>query len=401
MVDQHSDKYFNQLNHLLKDRGRAIPTAFIDLDALDYNIEVLRQALHPQAALRLVVKSLPAPRLLDYIIEKTGTSKLMVFHEPFLSELASRGNTDWDILLGKPMPVATAAYFYNNLSADSDFDPDHQLQWLCDTQERVQQYIDLAKTINRKIRINLEIDVGLHRGGFDTLDKLKSALDLVNQNKDVVDLSGLMGYDPHVPKIPSILRSRKKSLSRANAFYHSCKSLIQSDYPELWNENLTWNGAGSPTIALHSDTTPLNDISAGSCLLKPTTFDIDTLTDYQPAAFIATPILKKFESTTIPGIESFKSILNIFNKSNRQSFFIYGGYWKADYHYPKGVRSNGLFGDSTNQSMVNAPVGVKLEVDDFVFLRPQQSEYVLLHFGDLLAVRNGVVVDEWEVFSNR
>lgn len=401
MADLNSNNYFKGLDRLLKSRGRAVPTVLIDLDILDENIAVLQNAIHPNADLRLVVKSLPAPGLLDYIMEKTGASKLMVFHEPFLSELVREGGSDLDILLGKPMPVSTVQYFYDHLTTELTFDADQQIQWLCDTTERVQQYIDLARSIDRRLRLNLEIDVGLHRGGFATLDDLKDALALIEKNKEAVEFAGLMGYDPHVSKIPSILRSRSKSLAQANGFYKSCKDLIQSDFPKLWNEHLTWNGAGSPTVALHSDSTPLNDISAGSCLLKPTTFDIDTLTDYEPSAFIAAPVLKRFQSTTIPGLERFKSILNLFDKSNRQSFFIYGGYWKADYYYPIGVKANGLFGPSTNQSMINAPAHVELSVDDFVFLRPQQSEYVLLHFGDILAVREGRVVDEWEVFLNR
>jgi D-serine deaminase-like pyridoxal phosphate-dependent protein len=38
-------------------------------------------------------------------------------------------------------------------------------------------------------------------------------------------------------------------------------------------------------------------------------------------------------------------------------------------------------------------------VDDFVFLRPPQSEAVMLQFGDILVLRKGRVVDRWPVFS--
>ena len=210
-----------------------------------------------------------------------------------------------------------------------------------------------------------------------------------------------MGYDPHVVKLPSMVRSQNKAVEMANDFYKECIALLQSDFPNLYREDLTFNGAGSPTIELHSKTeSPLNDVSAGSALVKPIGFDIPTLKEYLPASFIATPILKKFEGTTLPAMEKMKSFLNLVNANNRQSYFIYGGFWKADYCYPTGVQQNALFGASTNQTMLNAPKNTKLEVDDFVFLRPHQSEFVFLQFGKILTLRDGKIVGEWELLNN-
>jgi len=49
--------------------------------------------------------------------------------------------------------------------------------------------------------------------------------------------------------------------------------------------------------------------------------------------------------------------------------------------------------------MVNGSAAVGLGVEDQVFLRPTQTESVLLQFGDLLAVRGGRIVDTWPVYS--
>jgi len=392
--------YFKNLNQMLRHRDRAIPSLLVDLDILDKNIETLKSDIKPNVSFRIVVKSLPALGMIDYIRERSGSNKLMVFHQPFLTDIAKNYGDDVDLLLGKPMPVRTAKYFYNSISNVSNgFDPSRQVSWLIDTKERLLEYLKLSSAIHQRIRVNLEIDVGLHRGGFSDLSLLKEALDLIEVNQELVELSGLMGYDPHVPKIPSIIRSRKKALLMANTFYNKCKMLIESEYPDLWNKHLIFNGAGSPTVGLHNADSPLNDISVGSALVKPTTFDIDTLTNYRPAAFIATPVLKKMNGTTIPGLERFRGLFNL-SSVNQRSYFIYGGYWKADYFYPQGIKANKLFGESTNQTMINAPSSVTLEVDDFVFLRPQQSEYVFLHFGKILAYRNFKIVDEWELLDN-
>ena len=393
--------YFNQLNNTLKNYKSAIPYLIIDLDRLDENIKILKSQIKPVTQYRIVVKSLPALSLIKYVMEKSQTNNLMVFHQPFLTQLATYSDTKADLLLGKPMPIQTARFFYNHLSdTTSEFNPYTQIQWLIDTQNRLEQYLGLAKKLDQKLRVNLEIDVGLHRGGFMDLESFKSALQFIRDNDTHLTLSGLMGYDPHVVKLPYIVRTKEKALSMANTFYQKCIDLLQKDFPALYHSELCFNGAGSPTINLHStDSSPLNDVSAGSCLVMPTTFDIDTLSDYKPACFIATPILKKFKDTMIPGIEIFKNLLGAVDRANKQSFFIYGGFWKADYCYPKGLKENKIYGSSTNQTMLNAPLSAEINVDDFIFLRPHQSEFVFLQFGNILAVRGQSIVEEWPVLK--
>ncbi len=393
-------KYFESLNQELKNQPRAIPFLIIDLDKLDQNIETLKSSIQTNIDFRIVVKSLPSPELIDYVIQKANTKKLMVFHQPFLTHLSKVQDNTIDILLGKPMPVKTAEYYYQTLKTPNGFSPTNQLQWLVDTTQRIEQYIFLAKKNNQKLRLNLEIDVGLRRGGFSELEDLKKALQLIQSNSKQVEFSGFMGYDPHVVKLPKIIMSKEKAFKKANDFYGKCIYLLKNDFPNLFHEQLTFNGAGSPTIELHHNkNSHLNDISAGSCLVKPTTFDIPTLKKYVPASFIATPILKKMKGTTIPGIEKIKDILNFFNKKNRQSYFIYGGFWKADYYYPKGISENELYGSSTNQTMINSSSNNELKVDDFVFLRPHQSEFVFLQFGNILTLRNGKVDGAFSLLS--
>lgn len=401
MHKESNHEYFKQLNQTLKKHHRAIPFLLIDLDKVDENIDSFKSNLNPNAHPRIVVKSLPSPKLILYIADKLDTNRFMVFHQPFLSALTGILNKQADILLGKPMPVKTAAYFYNNISVKTaEFNPFTQIQWLIDTKERAFQYIQLAEELNHPLRLNLEIDVGLHRGGFQNLTALNEVLELISNNRNKVELSGLMGYDPHIVKIPSIIRTSKKSLSASNNFYEACKTYIKKHFPQLWNNTLTFNGAGSPTINLHNTpSSPLNDIAAGSCFVKPTTFDISTLTQYKAASFIATPILKKMEGTNIPGLENVKTLLKFVDKKNAYSFFIYGGNWKADYCYPDQIKQNSLYGESTNQTMVNAPKTSNLNIDDFVFLRPHQSEFVFLQFGRLIIIRNMKIIDEWKVFN--
>ncbi len=151
--------------------------------------------------------------------------------------------------------------------------------------------------------------------------------------------------------------------------------------------------------ARYEGDTLLNDLSAGSCLVMPTHFDVPLLEAHEPAAFIATPVLKRLPGTRVPGFEWTAPLAEAWNPNLAQTYFLYGGNWLAELEAPPGLRSNGLF-VSSNQQGVNGSSSLELAVDDFVFLRPTQSEAVLLQFGDLVGVRGERVVERWPVLAS-
>ncbi|MBW2175697.1 MAG: hypothetical protein JRH03_01865 [Deltaproteobacteria bacterium] len=59
---------------------------------------------------------------------------------------------------------------------------------------------------------------------------------------------------------------------------------------------------------------------------------------------------------------------------------------------PEGLVLNTLYGRSTNQEMMNGTEHTDIDVDDYVFLRPTQSESVMLQFGDLFVIRGNEFV---------
>ena len=88
---------------------------------------------------RIVAKSLPSIPLLEYIMKRSGSNRLMSFHLPFLFHVVKH-LPHADILLGKPMPVTAAQQFYNWHStlgssslSSSSFKPAEQLHWLVDS----------------------------------------------------------------------------------------------------------------------------------------------------------------------------------------------------------------------------------------------------------------------------
>lgn len=390
--------YFARLNRELRALGPMRPVLLIDLDRLDHNVDVVMQSVRRAGKnLRLVEKSLPSPQLLDYIARRAGTRRLMSFHQPFLNHDAARF-PDADILLGKPLPVRSAQLFYEHHRGP--FDPANQLQWLLDTPERLQQYLTLAQGLKTRLRINIELDVGLHRGGVQDQATLGRMLTLIGANPQHLEFAGFMGYDPFVGMgVPGILGSPEELFAKVMALYDGFVDYTRTRHATLWRPDLTLNTAGSPSYRMHEHERTSSEVSVGSALLKPTHYDLPSLVEHQPAAYIASPVLKSIGAVRIPALDGRSALFSWWDPNQRETFFIYGGNWMAEPESPQGLRFNGIYGRSSNQEMVNGSSAVGLSVDDQVFLRPTQSESVLLQFGDLLAVRGGRIVEAWPVYS--
>jgi D-serine deaminase-like pyridoxal phosphate-dependent protein len=385
------DGYFSRLNELLKAEGPGRPVMIVDLDRMNHNIDVLTRSVGPAKTYRVVVKSLPSVKLLEHVTKRADTNALMVFHQPFLNAVANSIPRS-DVLLGKPLPVAAARTFYA-LLGDRGFAPSRQVQWLIDSRQRLEEYHALARELGVRMRINFEIDVGLHRGGLPALQALDPLLAIIGNNPDHLEFAGFMGYEPHLTGLAATLENPAVQgvLTIYRGFVERARQLGAA------TSNLTLNGAGSHTLRIYERDNTMNDLAAGSGVVMPTDFDTHHLHTNQPAVFIATPVLKRYNSLVIPGDPWFADLLQWWDPNMRRLHYVYGGYWKARYVSPTGIPEP--FYHSTNQEPFTTSESVDLAVGDYVFLRPTQSERVMLGFGDLLVVSNGELIDRWPVFQ--
>lgn len=393
--------YFARLQGALQEAGLYRPTLVLDAERLYNNTQRLIGHIDDNFAYRIVGKSLPSLPLINSVRKQTRTDRVMVFHQPFLNHLAAQ-MPDSNVLLGKPMPANAAKRFYAYHS-NAEFNPSRQLQWLIDTPQRLQEYSQLAAALGQKMQINLELDVGLHRGGFRDAGAVALAVMSLREDPNL-EFAGFMGYEAHISKMPGIVGGPEQAMNQAMAFYTECQQAAQRVLGAGYHpEQLTFNAGGSSTYQMYNtqmyDTqmnkggAPCNELAVGSALVKPSDFDVATLDDHIPAAFIATPVLKTLDAVQVPGLENLASAMSLLNPNKSRSFFTYGGYWKATPESPPGLSTNSLYGRSTNQEMLNGSDSVKLAVDDFVFLRPTQSEAVFLQFGDI-AVFDGLHITE-------
>ncbi len=194
-----------------------------------------------------------------------------------------------------------------------------------------------------------------------------------------------MGYDAQVGKLPAWIESSSTSLHKAQKTYAAFQERLYTLAPHYRHLPLVMNGAGSPTFRLHGPDSPLNEVAAGSAFVKASDFDLASLTDLEPACWIASPVLKSWHGLQLPGPQALGRLWRFWDRNRSHTYFIYGGGWRARPESPQGLTLNHLYGISTNQCMYNASERTALKVDDYVFLRPTQSEQVLQEFNQLLA----------------
>lgn len=377
------EAYFAGVSTALKRAGLMWPTLVIDRGRLLANIAAIHKSTAAaKLPLRVVAKSLPSPQLLGTIMQAIGTQRLMVFSADMLLQLLPL-HPEADCLMGKPLPVSEFIRVAEKAGAEATA----RVQWLIDTPQRLADYEAAASARALPLKISLEIDVGLHRGGFADMQALAAA---VRQDRaDQPLIAGLMGYDPHVPKMPSA----DKAWAGSQAAYRTAIEVLRE--AGFNPATLTLNSAGSPTFRRHCAGTVANEVSVGSAFVKPGDFDYPDLADLLPAAFIATPVIKASQDQTLPGVEALSGAMHWWDRNTQRGFFIHGGHWLAKPVSPPGLQYSKLFGRSSNQELLTGSKLVDLGPDDHVFLRPDQSEALFLQFGDIAVFDGQKITETW------
>ncbi|WP_192385726.1 alanine racemase [Mesorhizobium silamurunense] len=369
--------YFAELSKALKAAEIFQPCLVLDRDRLDGNIALVKERLAPGFAVRLVDKSLPCLPLLSHIAGALNTSRFMTFHPP-VTQAVLDAFPEGDLLYGKPMPLgaARAALMRGGNGWWS------RVCWLIDTPERLSEYGALAAELSTELRFAFEVDVGLHRGGFANPAEITTLT--VPRG---LRCEGIMAYEAHAPEIPGLFGGSEKALKKASARAVEFAAALGPDQRRVLNIG------GSKTALLHGAGVA-NEVSIGSAFVLPSDFDTPGLDGFQPAAFIATPILKALDPV-LPGAAAVSKALQALGLFPRKGCYLYGGKWMAVPVFPEGMKPNGLIGLSSNQQFMGLPAGANVKPGDYAFLRPKQSEAVLQHFGSLAVFSGGRIVESW------
>jgi hypothetical protein len=404
-VKSEYQPYFARLNTALKEKRGGESTGIIDLDRLDSNIHFVCTKLGNGYKLRLVTKSLPSLELLKYMMAKANTNRLMVFSEPYIAEILNTFDADSvDLLLGKPLPSDALP----RLSVCKGW---NTINWLVDTKERLNEYLAFAKKDSTHLKLSLEIDVGLHRGGFENTKEFTEAIEIIRQNSQYLELTGLMGYDGHVPFVPFYINKEnavKRAFDDVQRSYGQFVHELRKHYDAKAIGSMTFNSGGSHTYFRYPDYkgTPVNDIAMGSGFLAPQQFGDVIELGHQPALFLSSPVLKKIESSKLPHAEKLTALVYLWDPNLKISYFMLGGGWPGEPVAPAGLRKNYLWDENDlgytnllpNQSIIGSSDQNDLHVGDFVFYHAWEGDG-MLSFKKVVLYRQSGIVGEWETYK--
>ena len=378
--------YFALLAIALREAGCHGPRLVIDLDRLDANTDAIAKGAVAGVGLRIVDKSLPSIDLMRRIMSRVGTKKVMSFHLPVTLAMLD-AIPDIEVLYGKPLPVAALAKAITELEPESRERLVRQTVFLMDTQARLHEFAALAESHAMSLRIAFEVDVGMHRGGISDPVEVAALCAVAAAHPHIV-VEGLMAYEAHIPEMPAMFGGADREQAQVIARVAALAAVL----PE--NARKIINTGGSKTVLAYPQVGAANELSVGSAFVKPTDFDKPSLGKLQPAAFIATPILKVADAL-LPGPQWITGLMQVLRLFGRKGCFIYGGNWLAKPVHPPGMAESKLWGRSSNQQFMSLPDDSRAKVDDMAFFRPTQSEAVLQHFGPLLIYSQGRIVGEW------
>jgi D-serine deaminase-like pyridoxal phosphate-dependent protein len=357
---------------LLARSGADGPRLLVDLERFDRNLERALARIGSRAP-RLVVKSLPCPALIERVLARLPAPRLMCFHRPFL-DVAVRRWPGIDVLMGKPLPAAAIRRHLEQARRDGvATDP----AWLVDTPQAVDAVASIARALGRGLRIAIELDVGLRRGGCGDAAALEAILARSRAAGESLRLAGFVGYEAHVAKAPWPIGPRRAARAVARR-YRELLEVARRAGVDPGDGSVLHNGGGSASFAWLDAESPVDDVAIGSLLLKPSDFDLPWLAEFEPALWIATPVLKRLSGVRIP-------YLGRIAGRGRDALFLYGGRWMAQPAWPRGLSTQPLYGLSSNQQMMTVPRAASIAVGDFAYFRPTQSEAVMLQFGPILA----------------
>ncbi len=407
-------------NQTLRERAAGRESAFVDLDAVDHNLNLVTATLGANIGLRLVAKSLPSVQLLEYMMLHVCTNRVMAFSEGMVRDLLCRFGSSVDILLGRPAAVQAAARTFATLDqvgdpsgeqSSSTSNPAGRVRWLVDTLERTQEYAALASSRDEPISVAVEIDVGLRRGGAQTPAQLLAMLEVIHSTPHL-RLGGFMGYEGHIPFAALGNSTPDEEFKAVQQRYADLVASGRAAYPDLFEADLVFNSGGSRTYHYYTDDadTPVNEVAMGSAFFYPSNFHNIPEQKLRGASYFATPVLKRTDPAQTPFDPNFLPNMAQTDANLTVAYFMTGGDFPGAPVYPVGLTANpltapadpsqprGVLNLLPNQGAWLGAPSLPLAVGDFIFYQPWEGDAIRwLRYLDVF--RGGALIDQWPTFQ--
>ncbi len=376
--------------------GHPTPLAFIDLDAVDHNAQVLLS----QAAslpIRIASKSLRCTAVLQSLLASNERfCGAMAFTVPEALHLARAGVHD--VLLGYPAVEPTELRALAEWQAEH---PSSVIRLMIDSTEHLARTSAAAHAAGTELRVCLDLDtawrplgrrqlaIGARRSPIRTA---ADALEIVDAARRFtgVRLDGLMAYDAQVaglgdapPGRPlrahAIRLIHRRSLSDLHARVPRIIEAVEAALaPEGGLALVNVGGTGSLTRI--GDLTGATELTAGSGFYAPTLFDTYRHLKLRPAAGFVLSVVR----TPAPGVAT----------------LLGGGYVASGAagldrlptpSWPSGLALDANEGAGEVQTPLRGPGAAQLAIGDRVILRHAKAGELCERFAEVHLIRGDAV----------
>jgi D-serine deaminase-like pyridoxal phosphate-dependent protein len=298
---------YDQLRQCLD--GRRLPVAFVDLDALDRNLERVIAQVSPRATpLRVASKSVRVVEILRRLLDRgQGALRgLMCFAVEEAAYLADEG---FDDLL-----VAYPPFSRGDIETATRLTEEGTLiSVICDSREGIDRMGQIATERGVDLKVVLCLDMSLRlAGGRIHLGVRRSPLRSPEQivalaryaaDRAGVQFHGLMGYEAQVAGVGDdnpfdpLLNPVKTLIKRLSVgeLGRRRRQVVEA----LRHAGLApalVNGGGSGSLDTTTPDTGVTEVTAGSAFFKPHLFDYyknHHLREIEPACFFALEVTRK------------------------------------------------------------------------------------------------------------
>ena len=349
--------------------GAPLPSAVIDLDALDRNVDRLRDRVAGSGkTLRVASKSVRHTGLLRRILARGGDlfRGLMCFTPREAAWLAAQGFDDLLVAYPSLRGVDEVA---------AQVREGKTVRLMADCEAHLRGYADVAKAHGVELEVLLELDVAYQGlGGRVHLGVLRSPLrsaDAIerlarrSRSIDGVRVVGMMGYEAQVAGLPDAT-----PFSRAlNPVRRAIKRLSVPQVAEARAEAVAAlrragveatvvNGGGTGSVNTTKREDAVTEVTAGSGFSCPHLFDYYRDSPFEPAAFFALEVVRAPE----PGVVT----------------CLGGGYIASGepgwdrvpvVHLPEGLEYVTMEGAGEVQTPLRVPDGLSIGVGDIAVFR--------------------------------
>jgi D-serine deaminase-like pyridoxal phosphate-dependent protein len=378
------------LARLAREIGRGQPVAFVDLAAVDQNINVVVDFARTEGwAVRPAMKTFRAPGLISYILERMPQPRALIFNLAEVDELVASAPPNPDLMTGYPPTIGQLEDFLGRPSPAGQ--PPYTLRVLVDSVPLMQRLADLVKTTPRPLPIDvaLEFDVGMGRGGFNNPGELQAAVDVLRTARGGLRLGAVLGYDGHAT-LTGEAPYRKLVAIQAMRSYRRLLRELAKRAGDLYDDaTLIRNGPASSNYRNWRGG-PANEIACGSAFVYPGYLNGGYhVAGLAPALTLAGAVIRitsdhpslPVTETTLPG-------------STREEIIVQPVGAVGEVVYPKNTAGDELSGGG-NAMVVNKGA---LQLGDYMLFNPTQAEDGIGRFRSLIAVREGQVLRVWPTF---